>query len=60
MATAHRHSLPSMCPYGHANGPDRPDRPSDLGREAAPLGQCAAGVQPARPAAGDPAAGATP
>jgi len=49
-----------MCPYGHANGPDRPDRPGDLGCEAAPLGQCAAGVQPAGPAAGDPAAGATP
>ena len=47
-----------LRPTGHANGPDGPDRPGGLGRKAGPLGQCAAGVQPARHPPGDAAAGA--
>ena len=54
------HPSLQLRPSGHAHGPDGPDRPSGLGREAGPLGQCAAGVQPSRHPPGDPAAGAAP
>ncbi|WP_371438389.1 RHS domain-containing protein [Polaromonas sp.] len=36
------------------------DRPGGMGREAGPMGQCAAGIQPSRHPPGDPAAGAAP
>jgi len=59
-ARPHHHLPLPLRPSGHTNCPDGPDRPSGLGRQAGPLGQCAAGVQPAGHPPGDPAAGAAP